>query len=118
MFRKPDVILPLEEDILWAATQLAKSGESTFHGFKMAKSIQAGRDGRLLTGHGTLYRALLRLEKRGLLASDWESPDIATAVGRPLRRLYRLTAEGAAIAARSPSTRVNAAPQARPQAAT
>jgi DNA-binding PadR family transcriptional regulator len=43
---------------------------------------------------GTLYPILMRLSDRGLLESKWQpSPE-----GRPLRHLYRLTAEGARFA--------------------
>ena len=57
-------------------------------------------DGRLLTAYGTLYRALARLEKMGLLTSRWEDPAIPARENRPGRRLYRLTALGdAALAA-------------------
>ena len=43
---------------------------------------------------GTLYPILLRLEKAGWLRSRWE---VATPMelGRPRRRFYRITAEGA-----------------------
>jgi hypothetical protein len=30
----------------------------------------------------------------GLLASEWEDPDLAVAEGRPRRRLYEVTGEG------------------------
>jgi PadR family transcriptional regulator PadR len=42
---------------------------------------------------GTLYPILLRLESAGWFASRWESIDPST-VGRPRRRLYRLTSAG------------------------
>jgi PadR family transcriptional regulator PadR len=42
---------------------------------------------------GTLYPILLRLESAGWFASKWESIDPAS-VGRPRRRLYRLTSTG------------------------
>jgi len=42
---------------------------------------------------GTLYPILLRLESAGWFASKWESID-PSRVGRPRRRLYRLTATG------------------------
>jgi len=100
MFRKPETLIPLEEDILAAAIDLSRSGEQTFYGFGIAKAIQEGRDRRLLTGHGTLYRALLRLEKRGFVSSEWEDSEAAASEHRPPRRIYRLTAEGAEIASR------------------
>lgn len=42
---------------------------------------------------GTLYPILMRLEKAGWLTSKWEELDPA-AVGRPRKRLYRLTGLG------------------------
>jgi PadR family transcriptional regulator PadR len=42
---------------------------------------------------GTLYPILLRLESAGWLVSRWEAVD-PSSVGRPRRRLYRLTASG------------------------
>jgi DNA-binding PadR family transcriptional regulator len=46
---------------------------------------------------GTLYPILVRLERAGWVRSRWEQVDPA-AEGRPTRRYYRLTAEGAAEA--------------------
>jgi PadR family transcriptional regulator, regulatory protein PadR len=46
---------------------------------------------------GTLYPMLARLQQEGLVDSQWEDqrPD---AGGRPARKYYRLTAEGARVA--------------------
>jgi PadR family transcriptional regulator PadR len=46
---------------------------------------------------GTLYPILLRLESAGWFISRWEAVDPAH-VGRPRRRLYRLTSSGLARA--------------------
>jgi PadR family transcriptional regulator PadR len=43
---------------------------------------------------GTIYPILARLEQAGWVHSDWEAADPAT-VGRPRRRLYQLSADGA-----------------------
>ncbi len=43
---------------------------------------------------GTIYPALARLEQAKWVSSYWEDVD-PSAVGRPRRRLYRLTGEGA-----------------------
>ena len=43
---------------------------------------------------GTVYPALRRLEKAGLLKSRWEKAAEAHADGRPRRRTYELTAGG------------------------
>jgi PadR family transcriptional regulator, regulatory protein PadR len=46
---------------------------------------------------GTLYPILLRLESAGWFVSRWENVD-PSAVGRPRKRFYRLTASGRAQA--------------------
>ena len=43
---------------------------------------------------GTVYPALRRLEKAGLLRARWEDTGAAHASGRPRRRVYELTARG------------------------
>ncbi|HWH00853.1 MAG TPA: PadR family transcriptional regulator [Pilimelia sp.] len=44
---------------------------------------------------GTLYPVLMRLADQGLLEARWEPSD---RLGRPPRHVYRLTAEGSALA--------------------
>ena len=44
---------------------------------------------------GTVYPTLGRLKKRGLVSARWEDQRIAEREGRPRRRYYELTAEGA-----------------------
>jgi PadR family transcriptional regulator, regulatory protein PadR len=46
---------------------------------------------------GTLYPMLARLQQEGLVNSEWEEQR-PEAGGRPPRRYYRLTAEGARVA--------------------
>ncbi|MEU4678635.1 PadR family transcriptional regulator [Micromonospora sp. NPDC023737] len=46
---------------------------------------------------GTLYPVLHRLQEAGWLEADWETIDPAVE-GRPARRYYRLTADGATAA--------------------
>ena len=94
MRRKPGNLVPLELAICEAANALAQRGQDEFHGYAIAKNIKAAADARLLTAYGTLYRALGRLEKMGLLESRWEDPSIAARESRPGRRLYRLTSAG------------------------
>lgn len=43
---------------------------------------------------GTVYPAMRRLERDGLIVSKWEQPSIAEAEQRPLRKYYRLTRSG------------------------
>ena len=97
--RKPGTLLPLELQVLASALELRGAGRETFHGFGLAATLREQRGSRALTAHGTLYKALGRLEERGLLASEWEAPPAAE--GRPRRRLYRLTGEGARIASQA-----------------
>jgi DNA-binding PadR family transcriptional regulator len=49
---------------------------------------------------GTLYPILMRLEERGWLETQWESPEALAEGrgGRPPRHMYRLTAGGRAWA--------------------
>ena len=95
MRRKAGTLIPIEQSILAAALMLLTAGEEEFHGYQMAKEIKGQTDARLLTGHGTLYRALERLEQAGFLGSRWEDPMVAAQDGRPRRKLYKLTAAGA-----------------------
>ncbi len=46
---------------------------------------------------GTLYPMLARLQQDGLVESEWEAQREDTG-GRPPRKYYRLTAEGARVA--------------------
>lgn len=113
--RKPGTLVPLETEILEAALLLSRSGHGAFHGFGLAQTLRERSGSRSLTGHGTLYKALSRLEEFGLLTSHWE--DAAAVDGRPRRRLYELTGEGARAAERAlaeaavaPSSRVVSEP--------
>lgn len=94
--RKPGTLLPLETEILGVALAMDRSGRATFHGFGLAQAMREQTGSRALTGHGTLYKALGRLEELGLLSSNWEDPEAAE--GRPRRRLYELTGQGARVA--------------------
>jgi PadR family transcriptional regulator, regulatory protein PadR len=64
------------------------AGGATY-GYEIARAIEQASSGRLLAQEGTLYPALHRLEKRGLLEAQWgESPE-----GRQ-RKHYKLTPLG------------------------
>ena len=98
MRRKLGDLIPIERDILIAAVHLSAKGNQSFYGFMMSKEIRDRKGARLLTAHGTLYRALARLEKQGHLDSRWEDPALAADENRPRRKFYRLTATGVAAA--------------------
>jgi PadR family transcriptional regulator PadR len=92
--RKAGAILPFEYEVLSAGLTV-QSVDGSFYGFALAQALIAGDDGRALTSHGTLYKALARMTEAGLLDSEWEDPDVAEAAGRPRRRLYRVSGAGA-----------------------
>lgn len=61
------------------------------HGHQIAKHIQRTSEDVLQVEHGSLYPALHRLERRGLITAKWEP------AGKELKRefkYYRLTAAG------------------------
>jgi DNA-binding PadR family transcriptional regulator len=64
---------------------LAECGEPLY-------GLEISRRTRLSSG--TLYPILARLEKAGWVSSEWEAAS-PTEAGRPRRRYYRLTGEGA-----------------------
>ena len=94
MRRKVGALIPLELSILEAAIVLRTRGTGEFHGYLIAKEIREQGDARRLTAYGTLYKALARMERAGLLSSQWEDPQIAATENRPRRRLYEVTASG------------------------
>ena len=112
MRRKPGTLVPLELSILEAA---AERGSEAFHGFELAKALADAEGAKGLTAHGTLYKALGRLAQQGLLDAEWEDPEIAVREGRPRRRLYRLTGEGARRLAQERALRPSTPPM-RPAA--
>jgi PadR family transcriptional regulator, regulatory protein PadR len=113
--RRPGTLLPLETEILEVALSMRRAGEAAVHGFGLAQRMRERDESRALTGHGTLYKALARLEELGLLASRWE--DAAAAEGRPRRRLYELTGQGAQVAERAPAGKIDRAAKRLPRAA-
>src|SRR5687768_6600428 len=58
------------------------------HGYAIAETLRARSDGAFDLPEGTLYPALHRLERAGLLSSRWSE------VGGRRRRVYQLTAKG------------------------
>ena len=59
------------------------------HGYAVAEWITTVTDEELLIEEGPLYTALHRLEKRGLLRSDWKSSETNRRA-----KYYSLTAKG------------------------
>ena len=111
MRRKPGGLVPLEVAICLNAADLLRRGATEFHGYEIAKRLGDAADRRLLTAYGTLYRALGRLEKMGLLESRWEDPRIPARENRPGRRLYTLTAAGETAATEARKASADKAPR-------
>ena len=59
------------------------------HGHGIAATIQRTSKDLLLVDHGSLYPALQRLERAGLIASEWGNSD-----NNRRARFYRLTRAG------------------------
>jgi transcriptional regulator len=59
------------------------------HGFGLAKRIQQISDGVLDLNQGTLYPALLRLEQRGWVTSEWGASE-----SNRRAKFYQLTRAG------------------------
>jgi len=59
------------------------------HGFGLAKRIQQISEGVLELNQGTLYPALLRLEQKGWIASEWGASE-----ANRRAKFYRLTPAG------------------------
>lgn len=91
MYRHKDALIQLEEQILSTARALRGRSIAEFHGYQLATEIEGRTDGKRLVAHGTLYRALDRLEGRGFLQHSWlDNPE----EGRPRRKMYRITESG------------------------
>lgn len=64
---------------------------------------------------GTVYPILARFERTGLVTSRWEEPARQEAEGRPRRRYYRLTPDGAQFAREALATTYRAGRKVRLQ---
>lgn len=61
------------------------------HGHGIATAIERGSNDALLVDHGSLYPALQRLERGGLISSEWGTSD-----NNRRARFYKLTRAGRA----------------------
>ena len=62
--------------------------ETPLHGYAVIAALDAASGGRLQLATGTVYPALRRLERSGLLQGEWDT------VGGRRRRTYRITPAG------------------------
>jgi PadR family transcriptional regulator PadR len=86
-------VLPMRSELLKGhldALLLAVLEPGPQHGYAVIESLRSGSDGALDLPTGTVYPALHRLERAGLIASDWHS------VAGRRRRAYQLTPAGQA----------------------
>jgi PadR family transcriptional regulator, regulatory protein PadR len=84
-------MLPMRPELLKGhldALLLAVLEDGPQHGYAVIESLRDGSGGALDLPTGTVYPALHRLERAGLIHSDWET------VGGRRRRAYRLTSSG------------------------
>ena len=64
-------------------------GIAPLHGYGIARRIEQVAQGSLELNQGTIYPALLRLEQRGWIASEWGESD-----NKRRARFYSLTRAG------------------------
>src|SRR5881296_3414710 len=62
---------------------------SPLHGYGIARRIEQVAQGSLALNQGTIYPALLRLEQKGWIKSEWGTSD-----NNRRARFYRITAAG------------------------
>lgn len=86
--------MPIEVEILRIAAGLARAGQGEFYGLALAKQLHELGFSSNLAAFGTVYKALDRLEERGMLRSREEDREVALAQRRPQRTLYRITDGG------------------------
>jgi PadR family transcriptional regulator, regulatory protein PadR len=67
---------------------LAVLEDGPAHGYRLVEELRERSAGAFDLPEGTVYPSLYRLERRGQVASRWES------VNGRRRRMYRLTASG------------------------
>jgi transcriptional regulator len=65
------------------------AGLGPLHGYGIARRIEQVAQGALALNQGTLYPALLRLEQKGWIRSDW-----GTSENNRRARFYAITARG------------------------
>ena len=87
--KNPQQYLPLTTAVFFILLALS-DGEK--HGYAIMREVEKNTAGRVTLGPGTLYGAVKRLLKSGLIAETDERPDPALDVAS--RRYYKLTGLG------------------------
>lgn len=83
----PDAEVPYGTLDLMVLNTLATLGP--LHGFGIARRIEQIADGAFALNQGTIYPALLRLEQKGWIASEW-----GTSENNRRARFYSITRAG------------------------
>jgi transcriptional regulator len=83
----PDAEVPYGTLDLMVLKTLAAMGR--LHGFGIARRIEQIADGAFALNQGTIYPALLRLEQKGWIASEW-----GTSENNRRARFYSITRAG------------------------
>jgi transcriptional regulator len=83
----PDAEIPYGTLDLMVLKTLAAMG--SLHGYGIARRIEQAASGALALNQGTIYPALLRLEQKGWIRSDWGTSD-----NNRRARFYTITAGG------------------------
>jgi DNA-binding PadR family transcriptional regulator len=92
--RDPESFLPLTAVAFEVLLVLAEGGR---HGYDIMLEIERRTGGRVSLNPGTLYRALDRLTRQGLLNASLLAVD-STRTGTEPRRLYSLSPLGSRVA--------------------
>ena len=87
--------MPREKELVKGSIDsllLCLIGQQSMYGYQIIKELEGRSQGYFKYKEGTLYPALHRLEKAGLLNAGWHAGS-----GGRQRRYYFLTAKGSAI---------------------
>jgi len=79
-------LFELDAKVLLQGLRVQREGAPEFYGLQVANRLRVEKI--------TVYRSLRRLTALGLVDRRWEDQDVATAEGRPRRRLYSLNQHG------------------------
>lgn len=82
---------------------LATLADAPRHGYAIAREIERRSNALIALGEGSLYPALLALEREGLVVGEWQTPPTG---GGPARKVYTITEQGQKeLAKRAPEVR-------------
>jgi PadR family transcriptional regulator, regulatory protein PadR len=79
-------LFSLDARVLAEGSRVQRAGDPAFYGLQLADRLRLPKI--------QVYRSLRRLTELGLVDRWWEDQDVATASGRPRRRLYSLNQHG------------------------